>query len=190
LAASLHDLGKADRRFQIMLHRSDEPAMLEMVDHFAMPDANQLLAKSGMDRTDAAALKRARQISCYPDGGRHEAQSVALIMNNQAALARAHDCELVLHLVGSHHGCGRPFMPVALDPAPLEVAVRLDDIEYRANSAHGLERLDSGVSDRFWRLVRRYGWYGLAYLEAIVRLSDRLRSESEQIEESEQPENE
>jgi CRISPR-associated endonuclease/helicase Cas3 len=190
LAGFLHDVGKADRRFQIMLHRGDEPTMLEMVDNFAMPDASQLLAKSGLDRADPAVFQRAREISCYPDGGRHEAQSVALIIHNEAALARAHNRDLVLHLVGSHHGCGRPFMPVTFDPAPLEVAVRLEDIEYRANSAHGLERLDSDVSGRFWRLVRRYGWYGLAYLEAIVRLSDRLRSESEQIEESEQPENE
>jgi len=150
LSAWLHDIGKADRRFQLMLHGGDESSLA---------NADQPLAKSGMDSCDPLYWQ-GRRISCYPDGGRHEAQSVALINAVPAVLETGHDRDLVLHLVGSHHGCGRPFMLVVHDPDPRSVSVSHGDIDFSASSKHCQERPDSGSSDRFWRLVRRYGRYG------------------------------
>jgi hypothetical protein len=96
--------------------------------------------------------------------------SVALVENKPEIRARASDWDLVLHLVASHHGYCRPFAPPILDFRPVDVTALWQGVRLAASSGHTLVRIDSGVSERFWKLVRKYGWWGLAWLEAIVRL--------------------
>lgn len=168
LAGALHDIGKADRRFQQMLAGGSEVRLALQ---------REPLAKSTGEARDVASRDRARLRAGYPTGYRHELLSVAML-ESSALLDRAHDRNLVLHLVGSHHGWCRPFAP-ARDPGPsLEVEWVVDGCRLRADAAHHLARLDSGVADRFFDLVERYGWWGLAWLEAILRLADHRASEA------------
>lgn len=179
LAGWFHDVGKADRRFQVMLHHGDEVRYRRAC---RGEGETPPLAKSGMDPRDREAFILARTRSGYPMGARHEALSLAMIETSPEALATAHDGVLVMHLVASHHGCARPFVPWVLDPEPDTVELSHGDrghrhVTLRARSDHGREALDAGVADRYWELTERYGWYGLAYLEAILRLADHRASE-------------
>lgn len=169
LAGELHDLGKADPRFQQWLHDGDEIATLS---------APGLLAKSRKEAHDPVARERARRRSCYPRDARHELLSVALA-EGTPVLAGAHDVDLVLHLVATHHGYCRACPPASLDLEDLPVRVDLDHATFSGRTQHRLERMSSGAVERFWTLTRRYGWWGLAYLETVLRLADHSRSQLE-----------
>jgi CRISPR-associated endonuclease/helicase Cas3 len=181
LAAWLHDVGKADPRFQLMLRGGDEIELLK---------DDTPWAKSSMPTGARQAHELARRRARYPRGARHEVQSVAMIEAARESVAeKAHDLDLVLHLVGSHHGHCRPFAPATIDEKPVAVSLARHASEdfgvlsfVGVPSDHGLHRLDSPLADRFWSLVSRYGWLELCWLEAILRLADHRASEAEQRE--------
>lgn len=165
-AGTLHDIGKCDPRFQKMLRRGDPLAV-----------DGPCLAKSGIDPRDRRAFRVARERSGLPPGWRHEALSLAMASTYDGLADR----DLVLHLVAAHHGHARPFLPPVEDIEDEDVLLIVGDSRYAAprGSVATLARIDGGVAERFWRLVRSYGWWGLAYLEAILRTADALRSSDE-----------
>lgn len=165
LAARLHDIGKADMRFQALLHGGDPIAAAGGV----------LLAKSLQSGSQISRL-RAERRSGWPSGLRHELVSLALLDASPALQARAHDLELVRHLVASHHGWCRPWAPALLDPQPMQVRVGVDGSTAEVSTAALDPYFLDECASRFRRLCRRYGWHGLAYLEALLRLADHRAS--------------
>jgi len=163
-AARLHDLGKAEPRFQAYLRGGDRlaarlQAPLAKSDRFSNP-------------------RRARELAGLPAGIRHEAWSVAAA----ATLLEGEDepvRDLVLWLVGTHHGRGRPFFPPVEDPEARDFTVEACGREVEVPGDPGLARLDSFWFDLHARLHRRFGPWMLAYLEAILRLADHRTSEEE-----------
>ncbi|MQX38253.1 type I-G CRISPR-associated helicase/endonuclease Cas3g [Roseospira navarrensis] len=170
LAARLHDEGKADPRFQVWLHGGDRLA--------ALAAEKTPLAKSSRPMTRAQSA-RARTTAGLPDLWRHESDSVRRATGDARLAALAHEDEkkdlrgLVLWLIGTHHGHGRPLFPHADPPA---------DARYPGGTA-GPHCLDFQHDGRDWpqlfaHLTDRFGPWALARLEAIVRLADHRASEA------------
>ncbi len=68
--------------------------------------------------------------------------------------------DIVLHIVAAHHGRARPHFPA-------------DEIlDYASGSLEELASLATEVPRRFGRLQRRFGRWGLAWLESILRAAD------------------
>lgn len=175
-AAKLHDLGKADSRFQAVLAGiTPYEAMMRLT----------LLGKGDGVRRTQAENQAISARAMYPSGFRHEMLSVELIQHLQLEAELTHR-ELMLHLIAAHHGYARPFAPVCLDTTKdaelLSIHVNGHEIDGAARRnwipSH---RLDSGVAERFWNLVREHGWWGLAWLESILRLADQQASAAEQV---------
>ncbi len=182
LAARLHDLGKADERFQALLRGSSRTYAW-----LTMGIGAAILAKSAGGYTTPAEYREACERVGLPVGWRHEMLSMQLAEHAGLLGDDASMRDLILHLIASHHGHARPFAPVVPDDELPGVEVEMKDagVEHitltqeerrRLVPAH---RLDSGIADRFWRLTHRFGWWGLAYLEAVLRLADQQASDGE-----------
>lgn len=171
-AGQWHDAGKLDERFQILLHNGNEVAAL-----------GKPLAKSNRIPASPQRRRDIRESAGLPEHFRHEMFSFQLA--KRFAKLPEEERDLILHLIASHHGFARPFAPVCEDKNPPTVSGTVNGCEFHLGEKERQDltpphRLDSGVSERFWRLTRRYGWWGLAYLESILRLSDWRASRSPQ----------
>lgn len=161
-AACLHDIGKADRRFQLWLD----------------PEAQNgvAMAKSDMPRHRWEAMRVA---SGWPRGGRHEDLSARLVLawlEQQPDWGTPLERDLLVHLVISHHGKGRPLVPPASDGTCERVRGKISGIAVEASA--DLARIDWDQPARFRRLNNHFGPWGLALLEAIVIRSDHAVSAS------------
>lgn len=117
--------------------------------------SDRILAKSGPDM-------RPVEITPY----RHEFGSLLDVPAEPEFLDLDPDVQdLVLHLVAAHHGRARPHFPEeeAFDPECSEEEV---------------QRNYSETPRRFARLQQKYGRWGLAYLESLVRTADMLASQA------------
>jgi CRISPR-associated endonuclease/helicase Cas3 len=76
--------------------------------------------------------------------------------------------DLALHVIAAHHGRARPHFP----------AIESFDPELQDDVVAALVR---EVPLRFDRLQRRFGRWGLAWLESILRAADVLGSEDEEV---------
>lgn len=158
-AGRFHDVGKADGRFQRWL----DPGRRDETDA-------PLIAKSSVPRS---AWSAARAESGWPSGGRHEDLSARLVrewLNRTNGRPDDESADLLVHLVISHHGKGRPLVPPVTDGTDARVTCVLDGA--RVSCSADLSRVDWTQPSRFKRLNELYGPWGLVLLEAIVRQAD------------------
>ena len=153
LAGRYHDIGKSDLRFQQWLD----------------PDgtADSPVAKSNVPRH---LWESRRRDSGWPAGGRHEALSARLacarIDAQRDLLVSDELSDLLIHLVISHHGKGRPLVAPVRDETGRTLFSELKGVNVEAPAS--LEQVDWDQPGRFWRLNRCFGPWGLALLESIV----------------------
>jgi len=159
-----HDLAKQDPRMQLWLLLSAGKAVNSSL---------RPLAKSG-SRLTRKELERLRKEAGYPPGQRHEHVAARPLLKSNP---------LEAHLVATHHGRGRPLPAPSPDAPGFLVPIQAPWAEWpgptHGESAHGLERLESGYLENFARLLEGMGPWGLAYGEALLRLADFVASGGE-----------
>ncbi len=155
-SGATHDIGKADPRFQRLLRGTSTNG------------GSEILAKG----------LRSSKVRKNESSERHEAYSVAVLNHYPVLLDGIEDADLATYLVGSHHGRGRPWMPDREDEGTAFV-LEFEGTKLTYDGTPQLGALRAGWPSLYWRLVQRYGPWGLAYLEAILRLADHLQSRDE-----------
>lgn len=117
------------------------------------------------NRGEAVLAKSAGQMQPWAATGyRHELGSLVDWESRPTDAAQPPDVqELALHLIAAHHGRARP-------------CFRPDECFDPEHAEEHVARLVAQVPRRFARLQRRYGRWGLAYLESLLKAADAYAS--------------
>lgn len=160
-AGKWHDAGKAEKRWQ----------------EYATGGG----AHNGQVAKSPAALSRKEwRKAGLSKGERHEYWSYLLAKN---ILPETGERDLILHLVASHHGNARPLPMPPDDGGEMARKAEEQEIQYNganAQVAHSVWSPGNEFPSRFAELNKQYGWWELAYLEAILRLADYEQSRIEE----------
>lgn len=155
LAVEWHDHGKNRLLFQRTVGGApaDSVADWQSQTELRGDGKDQCLGKSG-------GIDRGRPARGY----RHEFGSLREFTEAMHGKVSEEVFDLAAHLIASHHGRGRPHFPKGgFDP----------DDEAVTDTLH------AEAMRRFGRLQRRYGWWGLAWLENLLRCADQAASGGE-----------
>jgi CRISPR-associated endonuclease/helicase Cas3 len=154
VAGEHHDDGKSDPRFQVY--------------RLGVSGLDAPLAKSLPGRT-AREVQRVQGDGGLPNRWRHEQRSVVDAWPTVHAIEGL-DPQLALRLIGTSHGRGRSGFPHTSDG----LAGDGDTPAWRALAAR---LFDLGDWDELIEATHvRYGVWGCAYLEAVLRAADCQRS--------------
>jgi len=147
-AGRLHDVGKRDMRFQRFT--------------LGNADADRLLLAKSPNRS-IRQVARTQNTGGLPTRWRHEQLSAAIAA---AELDATDTRNLVLRLVGTSHGHGRPGFPHTSE----DLLGPDEDEQVTRNAA---ELFDIGLWDEVIEATQhRWGAWGCAYLEALLRAAD------------------
>ena len=160
-----HDDGKKDPRFQTLLR-------------YRMPNVPaEPLAKS-MYRS--SSWERAKRIELRLDGWRHEQRSAAECWALDSESLQAHDKELVTRLAGTSHGHGRSMFPMNAQQVIPDAIIQTVS-EENGDGSQTIHAIRSAAEELFdagyWQSImertnERYGLWGIAFLETLLRAAD------------------
>jgi len=162
-SAGGHDCGKAYVVFQCIYRNERRKAAVA---------GKTIIAKSINNLSGVEYAILAKDL-LHKKGIRHEVISYALVSSRENEFSKTvSDIELAEHLILSHHGYCRPFPPLIDETNHVEFTYEYRGLKMDSSKYPDMQKIGESMPNRFFVVTRRYGWWGGAYLEAILRLAD------------------